>query len=86
MIEAYRQQALAAGYTGDSILNSLLDMVAMMTGFAVARLLPWKATVALVLVLEIGAAAGGPRQPDPQYPEFRPSLPRPSKPGRGAQR
>ena len=28
----------------------------MMTGFAVARLLPWKATVALVLVLEIGAA------------------------------
>ena len=57
VIEAYRQQALAAGYTGDSILNSLLDMVAMMTGFAVARLLPWKATLALVLVLEIGAAA-----------------------------
>ena len=56
VIEAYRQQALAAGYTGDSILNSLLDMVSMMTGFAVARLLPWKATVALVLVLEIGAA------------------------------
>ena len=56
VIEAYRKQALAAGYTGDSILNSLLDMVAMMTGFAVARLLPWKATLALVLVLEIGAA------------------------------
>ncbi|GEP55696.1 DUF2585 family protein [Reyranella soli] len=56
VIEAYRKQALAAGYTGDSVLNSLLDMVAMMTGFAVARLLPWKATVALVLVLEIGAA------------------------------
>ena len=56
VIEAYRQQALAAGYTGDSILNSLFGTVAMMTGFAVARLLPWKATVALVLVLEIGAA------------------------------
>ena len=56
VIEAYRKQALAAGYTGDSVLNSLLDMVAMMTGFALARLLPWKATVALVLVLEIGAA------------------------------
>jgi hypothetical protein len=56
VIEAYRQQALAAGYTGDSILNSLLDMVAMMTGFVVARLLPWKATVVLVLVLEMGAA------------------------------
>ena len=57
VIEAYRKQALAAGYTGDSILNSLSDTVAMMMGFMLARLLPWKATVALVLVLEIGTAA-----------------------------
>ena len=57
VIEAYRKQALAAGYTGDSILNSLSDTVAMMSGFALARLLPWKATVALVLVLEIGVGA-----------------------------
>jgi Protein of unknown function (DUF2585) len=57
VIEAYRKQALAAGYTGDSILNSAMDNVSMMTGFALARLLPWKATVALVLALEIGAAA-----------------------------
>jgi len=57
VIEAYRKQALAAGYTGDSILNSLSDTLAMMTGFALARLLPWKATVALVLALEIVAAA-----------------------------
>jgi hypothetical protein len=56
VIDAYRKQALAAGYVGDSILNSLLDMVAMGSGFVLARLLPWKATVALVLVLEIGAA------------------------------
>jgi hypothetical protein len=57
VIEAYRQQALAAGYTGDSILNSLSDTLAMMTGFALAHWLPWKATVALVLVLEIAVAA-----------------------------
>ena len=57
VIEAYRKQALAAGYTGDSILNSLSDNLSMMTGFALAYLLPWRATVALVLVLEIGAAA-----------------------------
>ena len=57
VIEAYRKQALAAGYTGDSILNSLMDNVSMATGFLLARLLSWKATVALVLVLEIGAAA-----------------------------
>ena len=57
VIEAYRKQALAAGYTGDSILNSLSDTVSMMTGFALARLLPWKATVAVVLALEIGVGA-----------------------------
>jgi hypothetical protein len=57
VIEAYRKQALAAGYTGDSILNSVMDNVSMMTGFALAYLLPWRATVALVLALEIGAAA-----------------------------
>jgi hypothetical protein len=57
VIEAYRKQALAAGYTGDSILNSLSDTVSMMTGFAIACLLPWKATVALVLALEIGVGA-----------------------------
>ena len=57
VIEAYRRQALAAGYTGDSILNSLSDTVAMMTGFMLARLLPWQATVALVLALEIGVGA-----------------------------
>ncbi len=57
VIEAYRKQALAAGYTGDSILNSLMDNVSMMTGFALARLLPWRATVVLALALEIGAAA-----------------------------
>jgi Protein of unknown function (DUF2585) len=57
VIEAYRKQALAAGYTGDSILNSLSDTLAMMTGFALARLLPWPATIVLALALEIGAAA-----------------------------
>jgi hypothetical protein len=57
VIEAYRKQALAAGYTGDSILNSLMDTASMMTGFALAWRLPWKATVALALALEIGTAA-----------------------------
>ena len=57
VIEAYRKQALAAGYTGDSILNSLSDTLSMMTGFAIARLLPWKSTMALMLVLEIGVGA-----------------------------
>lgn len=54
VIEAYRQQALARGYVGDSILNSLMDTVSMMTGFALAALLPWRVTVALALAMEIG--------------------------------
>ena len=53
VIEAYRKQALAAGYVGDSILNSLMDTVSMMTGFALAFLLPWQVTVALAVIAEI---------------------------------
>jgi hypothetical protein len=56
VIEAYRQQALAAGYTGDSVLNSLSDTLSMVTGFTLARFLPWRLTLALALGLEIGAA------------------------------
>jgi hypothetical protein len=53
VIAEYRKQATAAGYTGDSILNSLLDTVAMMIGFTLARLLPWQATVALAIIAEV---------------------------------
>ncbi|MBS0527688.1 MAG: DUF2585 family protein [Proteobacteria bacterium] len=53
VIEAYRKQALAAGYVGDSILNSLMDTVSMMAGFTLAWLLPWPATVALAVIAEI---------------------------------
>jgi hypothetical protein len=53
VIAEYRKQATAAGYTGDSILNSVLDTVAMMTGFTLARLLPWQATVALAIIAEV---------------------------------
>jgi Protein of unknown function (DUF2585) len=53
VIEEYRKQATAAGYTGDSILNSLMDTVSMMTGFGLAWLLPWQATVALAIIAEV---------------------------------
>jgi hypothetical protein len=56
VIEAYRRQALAAGYRGDSIINSLSDSVMMMTGFTIASRLPWWASVILALILE-GVAA-----------------------------
>jgi hypothetical protein len=53
VIAEYRKQATAAGYTGDSVLNSLMDTVSMLTGFALARLLPWQATVALAIIAEV---------------------------------
>jgi hypothetical protein len=53
VIQEYRKQATAAGYVGDSILNSLMDTVSMMTGFALARWLPWQASLALAVIAEI---------------------------------
>lgn len=56
VIEHYRQQALAQGYVGDSVLNSLSDTVAATTGFVLARLLPTRATVGLAVAFEIFTA------------------------------
>ncbi len=53
MIERYRMQALAQGYSGDAVINSLSDTVMMAIGFAMARLLPVRATVAAALTFEI---------------------------------
>ena len=52
VIRHYRQQALAQGYAGDSILNSLSDTCAMMLGFFFASRIPVWATVATALGLE----------------------------------
>ncbi len=56
VIEAYRRQALAQGYVGDSIINSLMDTVSMMLGFVLAWKLPWKWTLALAMAMEVGVA------------------------------
>jgi hypothetical protein len=56
VIEAYRSQALAQGYVGDSMINSLFDTVSMIAGFTVARFAPIWASVLLALGLEGYAA------------------------------
>lgn len=56
VIQRYREQALAQGYSGDSILNSVSDTVAMTIGFVAARLLPVRATVAVGIAFEIFTA------------------------------
>lgn len=53
VINHYRQQALAQGYVGDSILNSLSDTCAMILGFVLAWRLPLYATILLGIFFEL---------------------------------
>jgi hypothetical protein len=53
IIDHYRSTTAALGYSGDSIVNSLMDIVMMALGFALARKLPVWASVALIVVLEL---------------------------------
>ena len=56
VIQHYRQQALAAGYVGDSILNSVSDTVMMSTGFLIASRLSARYVIALAVALELFTA------------------------------
>ena len=53
VIDRYRATTAARGYSGDSILNSMSDIVLMCVGFFVARRLPVWASVALVIIMEL---------------------------------
>lgn len=53
IIERYREQALAQGYSGDSIINSLSDTLACIIGFGLARRLPVAASITLAILLEL---------------------------------
>ncbi len=52
VIDRYRETALALGYSGDSIINSLSDSFAMLLGFFVARKAPIMVTALSALALE----------------------------------
>jgi len=56
VIQHYREQALAQGYTGDSIINSVSDTLAMIVGFFMARKMMTWSIVAIALVLELFVA------------------------------
>ena len=53
IINRYREETAALGYTGDSVLNSMSDIAMMGLGFLLARRLPVWASGAIVLVLEL---------------------------------
>jgi hypothetical protein len=53
VIDRYRATTAALGYAGDSVLNSLSDILMMAIGFFLARKVPVWASVALVIALEL---------------------------------
>ena len=57
VIRHYREQALAAGYVGDSILNSLSDTLMMCTGFFIASRLSARYVVSLAIAFELFTAS-----------------------------
>lgn len=53
VIDRYRHATAALGYNGDSVINSVSDILMMAVGFLAARKLPVWASIALLVVLEL---------------------------------
>jgi Protein of unknown function (DUF2585) len=56
IINRYRAATISLDYYGDSIVNSLSDIVAMMLGFWLARRGPIWTIIALVVIIEVALA------------------------------
>ena len=52
IIDRYRATTAAIGYSGDSVVNSMSDILMMALGFALARKLPVWGAVLLLVALE----------------------------------
>ncbi len=56
VIDRYRAATISLDYYGDSIINSMSDIVSMMLGFWIARRVPLWLSVGLVILLEVVVA------------------------------
>ena len=53
VINRYREVTISRDYYGDSVINSVMDIVWMMVGFAAAAQLPLRVIVALTIAMEL---------------------------------
>jgi hypothetical protein len=53
IINRYRESAIAVGYFGDSIFNSISDILFMGVGFLFARKFGWKVSLLVIVLLEL---------------------------------
>ncbi len=53
IIDRYRETTLALGYNGDTVINSLSDIVLCGVGFVLARRLGWRRTVVIFIATEL---------------------------------
>jgi hypothetical protein len=53
IMDRYRTYTLSLNYYGDTIVNSVADVVFCLAGFALARRLPVRMTIALAVALEL---------------------------------
>jgi uncharacterized protein DUF2585 len=53
VINRYREATISLDYYGDSVINSVSDMISMVVGFPVARCLPIRWTIGLTIAMEL---------------------------------
>ncbi len=53
IIDRYREATISLDYYGDSIINSLMDIMGMVLGFYIAKRLPFWGVLLLTIIMEV---------------------------------